>query len=441
MRILFDQSVHDHKNRGNNSLLEVTRDRFRKFWPHARFDVISISPYFCKVFLNDVHPVSPVNFIEYKGRFSLIFKVIPTLFWRLVFEARELVKGKDMSEFTSNEVNKVLDGITNEMHHQPKIETLMVDSHESEREIKNIYPGIAQYDLYVPTGGGYLCDSDKRFLFPLFDRLEAAQSKGILTVMVGQGIGPLDDLELRKRAGEILPKLDYLLIREEKLTRPLLDSLGMSSDKILMTGDDAIEPAYLARKDNLGTGIGLSLRVAGYTDFNRGHINAIRPIIFKAAKKYKAKLVSAPIDANDADKEYLAELMQGYSQTSSSWKKFESTSAIINRISECRIMITGTFHGAVFAISQGIPVIGLANSIEYWNKLSGLAMEFGVDGCQILMLDDMNLDDNLLKAIDFAWSSAERLRPQLLDEAKRQIDMGYDAYRKIFSLVESRKYQ
>jgi polysaccharide pyruvyl transferase WcaK-like protein len=56
--------------------------------------------------------------------------------------------------------------------------------------------------------------------------------------------------------------------------------------------------------------------------------------------------------------------MQGYRLTSSSWRKFESASAIIDRISHCRIMITGTFHGAVFALSQGIPVIGLANSVE-----------------------------------------------------------------------------
>jgi colanic acid/amylovoran biosynthesis protein len=261
----------------------------------------------------------------------------------------------------------------------------------------------------------------------------------VLTVMVGQGIGPLEDAELRKRAGEVLPKLDYLLIREEKLTRPLLDSLGVPPEKVLMTGDDAIEPAYRARKEGLGNGIGLSLRVAAYTDFNRAHIHAIRPVILAAAEKYKAELISAPIDSNDADKEYVAELMQGYGRTSSSWRKFESTSSVIRRISRCRIMITGTFHGAVFAISQGIPVIGLANSVEYRNKISGLAAEFGAEGCQVLMLKDENLEENLRKAIEFAWSSAERLRPQLLEAAQRQIEMGHDAYQKIFSLVEARK--
>jgi colanic acid/amylovoran biosynthesis protein len=429
MRILFDQSVHDHRNRGNNSLLEVTRDRFRQFWSDARFDVISNSPYFCRAYLEDVRPVDPVHFTERRGRFALIFQLVPKPIWRLVFELREaLNRNGGLQAKGMDEESKEAGSGSSEAE----------PARSGERAV-DLYPNIAQYDMYVPTGGGYLCDSDKRFLFPLFDRLEAAQARGVLTVMVGQGIGPLEDAELRKRAGEVLPKLDYLLIREEKLTRPLLDSLGVPPEKVLMTGDDAIEPAYRARKEGLGNGIGLSLRVAAYTDFNRAHIHAIRPVILAAAEKYKAELVSAPIDSNDADKEYVAELMQGYGRTSSSWGKFESTSAIIERISRCRIMITGTFHGAVFAISQGIPVIGLANSVEYRNKISGLAAEFGAEGCQVLMLKDENLEENLRKAIEFAWSSAERLRPQLLEAAQRQIKMGHDAYQKIFSLVEAKR--
>ncbi|NJC98961.1 MAG: hypothetical protein C3F07_17220 [Anaerolineales bacterium] len=431
MRILFDQSVHDHKNRGNNSLLEVARDRFRTFWRDARLDVISISPYFCRAYLDDVHPVDPASFVERRRRFTLIFQLIPKPLWRLIFELRESLKRKSDEESMLKHADSGMD--------QGGEGGSEAESAQREKRAVDLYPNIAQYDMYVPTGGGYLCDSDKRFLFSLFDRLEAAQARGVLTVMVGQGIGPLEDLELRKRASEVLPKLDYLLTREEKLTRPLLESLGVPPEKVLMTGDDAIEPAYLARKDRLGNGIGLSLRVAAYTDFHRVHIHAIRPVILAAAKRYNAELVSAPIDSNDADKEYVAELMRGYRRTFSSWRKFESTSAVIERISRCRIMVTGTFHGAVFAISQGIPVIGLANSVEYRNKISGLAAEFGEEGCQVLMLKDENLEENLRKAIDFAWSSAERLRPQLLEAAKRQIEMGHDAYQKIFSLVEARR--
>ena len=46
-------------------------------------------------------------------------------------------------------------------------------------------------------------------------------------------------------------------------------------------------------------------------------------------------------------------------------------------------MITGTYHGAIFALGQGIPVIGVAKSDEYFNKLSELSDEFSL-GVQVL---------------------------------------------------------
>jgi hypothetical protein len=43
MRILLDQAVHDHRNKGNNALLLAAMSRLRHFWPSATFDVLSES--------------------------------------------------------------------------------------------------------------------------------------------------------------------------------------------------------------------------------------------------------------------------------------------------------------------------------------------------------------------------------------------------------------
>jgi colanic acid/amylovoran biosynthesis protein len=251
----------------------------------------------------------------------------------------------------------------------------------------------------------------------------------------------MQDAELLARARQVLPHVDYIMIREERVARPLLDSLNVPRDKVIMTGDDAIELAYQARSNRQGNGIGLSLRIAGYTEVNEEHVQAIRPVVLQAANKHDAELIAAPIDANEADINYIQAIIQGYDKTSSSWRKFETTSEIIKRISRCRVMISGTFHGAVFAISQGIPVVALAKSVEYHNKVAGLAAEFGEQGCQIVHLNDRNLEAKLAEAIDFAWSSAEQLRPELLDAAKRQVDLGYAAYQRIFDLVETRSQE
>ena len=119
--------------------------------------------------------------------------------------------------------------------------------------------------------------------------------------------------------------------------------------------------------------------------------------------------------------------------------KFESTARLINRIGRCRIMIAGTFHGAVFALGQGIPVIALAKSIEYQNKLTGLTIEFGQEGCQVIRLHDENMPQKLADAIDTAWAMSDQLRPHLLQQAKRQIELSLAAYQKIYNLVESRR--
>ena len=47
--------------------------------------------------------------------------------------------------------------------------------------------------------------------------------------------------------------------------------------------------------------------------------------------------------------------------------------AIIKRIGRCRVVVTGSYHVAVFALSQGIPAICLANSEYYEIKFRGLA--------------------------------------------------------------------
>lgn len=445
MRILLDQSVHDHRNKGNNALLEVALNRLRGFWPEATFEVLSISPHFCRVYIPDTFPVSPYNLDRTESNLETLHQLMPKPLWRVLFELREGLHNQTNFTLSAGGLRSMMSSrlrrnsaqvdplheLATEMDTEP-------DSGQIDQPPAEIYHKIANYALYIPTGGGYMCDSDKRFLFQMFDRLEAAVSHGVPTVMVSQGVGPMEDPDLLARAKEVLPLLDYIMIREEQVARPLLDSLNVPQSKVIMTGDDAIDLAYQARKNNSGTGIGLSLRVAGYTQVNERHIAAIRPIVLQAAQKYNAELVAAPIDVNEADISYIEEIMKGHNKRSSSWQKFESTSEIIRRISRCRVMIGGTFHGAVFALGQGIPVVALAKTVEYFNKLSGLTAEFGKEGCQVIDLNAENLQERLSEAISFAWSNAEQLRPHLLKQAERQIDLGTAAYQKIFDLVEAK---
>jgi colanic acid/amylovoran biosynthesis protein len=123
--------------------------------------------------------------------------------------------------------------------------------------------------------------------------------------------------------------------------------------------------------------------------------------------------------------------------TTSHWR-FETPLEIIKQIASCRLVVTGAFHTAVFALSQGIPAVGLAKSIMYIDKFKSLVDQFG-SGCQVICIDTPDLSERLTNAIDEAWDSAEQVRPGLLEAAAWQIELGHAAYRRLYELVESRR--
>jgi colanic acid/amylovoran biosynthesis protein len=119
-----------------------------------------------------------------------------------------------------------------------------------------------------------------------------------------------------------------------------------------------------------------------------------------------------------------------------SLNRFETPAELVRRVGRCRVVVTGTYHGAVFALAQGIPAVGLAQSEMYFDKFRGLAAQFG-DGCQIVRLDDTQFPQRTAEAIKELWLSAESLRPQLLASSARQIELGRSAYQRIHALVGS----
>ena len=94
--------------------------------------------------------------------------------------------------------------------------------------------------------------------------VEHACHAGVPVALVGQGLGPLDDPGLQARAAQVLPKVGLIALREGRRGPQILDRAGVDAERVLVTGDDAIELAYHARIDEIGSDIGFCLRVAGY---------------------------------------------------------------------------------------------------------------------------------------------------------------------------------
>jgi polysaccharide pyruvyl transferase WcaK-like protein len=99
------------------------------------------------------------------------------------------------------------------------------------------------------------------------------------------------------------------------------------------------------------------------------------------------------------------------------------------------VLVTGAYHLAVFALSQGIPVVGLTSSRYYDDKLGGLRDMFGA-GLEPVRLDDPDLEHGLGQAVRTAWDRAAELREPLRARAREQIAASRQAFERVFALAE-----
>jgi colanic acid/amylovoran biosynthesis protein len=440
MQILIDPGDHNLRNKGNVSLLQIAVQRLHNLWPNALIGVVTQAPMVLQLYCPQAVPARAGATSGWANQPSNgIRSFVPSLVSRLMLELREEIMYR---KYITSAISGGQQQATTLEGDGERLPVATGDGVVVALPAVRIGTPVPEADLVVAGGGGIVCDVAKPMALPVLDRLEAALENGVPSVMVGQQIGPLHDPELRARARAVLPAVDLIAIREQQTALPLLESLGVNMDRVVMTGDDALELAYAARPAKLGTSIGVGMRVQWYTAIDLEHLETVRGVLQRAAARNGAPLISVPISYSfhEEDAQVIRHhLLNGYAKTIDVGRwRFADPMKTIRATARCRIMISGAFHPAVYALAQGIPVIGLAKSATYRDKLVGLAHEFG-SGCEVLMLDDPELAMKLETAIDRLWQSAEALRGPLLAAAARQVQWGQAAYQRIYDLVEARK--
>jgi colanic acid/amylovoran biosynthesis protein len=124
-------------------------------------------------------------------------------------------------------------------------------------------------------------------------------------------------------------------------------------------------------------------------------------------------------------------LLCGQSQGSTA--AIETPEDVIRQIGKCRVVVTGSYHAGVFALAQGVPVVGLVQSAYYEQKFAGLQERFP-GGCRTLDFRRLVTSGEIEEAICDAWESAEQVRDSLLEAAVRQIELGRSAYQTVREL-------
>jgi polysaccharide pyruvyl transferase WcaK-like protein len=424
LRIVVQNGEYWLSNKGDLAMLAVTVRRLQERWPQARIGVLTSAPLLLRGFAPGTEPISDSGAGGWPGKPAL---------GRLAERAGPRIVGPaSVAWLTGREVPR---------RYARRIAHMLRPAGGSTGSTRSGTDTVAlrHASLVLAMGGGYFTDVDPEQAHRTLDLLEYAVRNGIPAAMVGQGLGPVEDPGLLARASEVLPKVDLIALREGLRGPELLARLGVPGDRVVVTGDDAIELGYGVRSALPGNGIGICLRVAEYSPVAAATKDAVGQSVRGFASRMGAALVPLIIsEYRSEDRRSTLPLVAGYPNAVRALGRYVTPYATAGQVSRCQILVTGAYHLAVFALSQGIPVVGLSSSRYYDDKFLGLDAMFGGGGLELVRLDEPDLGTRLDAAVEAAWERAPRVREPLRERARSQIEASRQGFARVFDLVESR---
>lgn len=430
MRIVIESALNrgaaEYLNLGDVAMLQVAVQRLRRLWPSATLSVLTDSGVDLARFCPEAKPLSRTGRDRWIGE-SFAFGRLHRSFPRGVAAA--------------------LRGATDALErHQPGLLRTLVDWRLRVRDSEHLRNDVMEFlevletlDLLVVCGAGGFTDSSRDWTLTTLGTVEAATRRDVPVAMLGQGFGPLSDADVLSRAKRVLPAVDVITLRGGRGGETLAESLGIDRSRMQVTGDEAVELAYVARPAELGSGLGVNLRVAAYAKVAEDACDRLRPVLQQFARARGAPLLPVPIafHAFASDHVAIQRILAGFDDQSDGGLALDTPLKVIEQVGRCRVVVTGAYHAAVFALSQGVPVVCLAQSADYIAKFLGLQDLFG-PGCETLLLDDPMFTPKLEAALENAWRSAEEVRLPLQRAAARQVEASRQAYERVEDLVRTR---
>jgi len=419
MRILVEPSGYPSplRNVAELAMQQTALARLAKRWPGSRIDVLTDSPEQFPFYADNVKPLSTL------GRRLWLFGMLRN---RRVPERLQRIEGNLLR--ANPEVRRFLSNFR-----------LRALPSRLAREVESFIESTRNADVLVVCGMGGVADVFDLYALDLLDTIELVKQNGkSIVLMFGQAFGPIaEDGALFKSARAIMPTVDLVGLRESRASAPLLRKLGVDPSHIVLTGDDALEVAVHNRSADLGAGIAVNVRVAPYSEVTLKHVEQLAVSIQRFASSKSIPLVPLPCSAyvEEEDAAFIR-IIVGESPNIA-YPGNVTPESMIARLHQCRIAVSGSYHAAIFALAQGVPVIGLYRSAYYRDKFMGLAHLFG-SGVAPLDLTEPDWPAILESRILDVWNNAPVLRPQLLSVAEEHLRKGRNAFQDACRMVENR---
>lgn len=433
MRIIvatgLNAAAAEYKNMGDVAMLQVAVDRLLSLWPDARIEVLTESPSNLARYSPGAKPLPRAGcecWVSDRVLLGRYHRFLPR--W---------VSGRlsALKRSVGLRWPRLLEGLI-----RLRLDLRDEDGRRGDFEV--FLEALKNTDLLVVCGSGGFADSCRNWNLSILGTMEAAIARRIPVVMFGQGMGPLNDPIVLSRARDVFPQITLITLRGNSGGLPLLESIGVNPASVLTTGDEAIELAYRARVKAPGNAVGINLRVASYADVKSDTIEKAGLVLQGFARRHKTALLPIPIAVHEyaQDHESIRRLLAGFDNESDGGLSLDTPLLLVKQTARCRIVVTGAYHAAVFALAQGIPVVCLSNSPYYLAKFQGLEDLFGL-GCAIVMLSEPDWPSRLASAMETAWNSAEAVRLPLLQSAARQVEESRKAYGRVKDLLGSAQVQ
>ena len=418
MRILVCTGLNDgtaeYQNIGDIAMLQVAVSRLAELWPGAEIVVLTDSDAGLARFCPQAKPLSRC------GAETWVIDGVITGPLHLVLPEWITVHIRGTKRWLRTHSPGTIDFL---LRNRFRVH----DGEGRGPKVESFVRALRDCDLLVIAGCGGFADSCRAWNLYALGLIEAALAHHKKVALFGQGLGPLADGEVLGRMRKVLPRVSMLASRGTDGAEMLAAQLGIPKSVFATTGDDAVEAAYRFRSQSPGNAIGVNLRIAPYSGISESHADAIGAVLREFAGRRNAELIPLPIALHSTadDRKSIGRLL-GHLIASDEI----SPEAIYSETAKCRIVVTGAYHAAVFALAQGIPTICISGVGYYAAKFEGLRVLFG-EGCAIVDLKNKDALKRLSSSLHESYDSSFVFRDELQERAQKQIEASRRAYRQV----------
>lgn len=400
MRILVDQSGYELLNLGDVAMLQACVRRLEALWPTARIMVLAHEP--------DV-------LAAYCPGVTAIGKSLANRRIRRGLRGRYGWVWKSASSYLPGHLPAQVAG---------------------ESTPRTAVEAVRAADLVVASGGGYVTDAFWGHAVGVLSVLSLAQRLGKPTAMFGQGIDAVRSRLVRAQAHRVLPRLAVLGLRDGITSPAAAVSLGANHRTVRITGDDALELLPDVAADE-GDALGFNIRMAAYAGTASFTTAEVAEPVLEASDQLGAPIVALPISRYPyrPDLGAIDGAFRSLSRRAEIIAEDLATPReLIDVTARCRVVVSGSYHAALFALGLGIPAVCLTRTPYYDGKFRGLRGWFP-DLVSVVPLQQPGVASRLRAAINEAWGLPHNVRADARAAAFEQREAGRGAYRELRALV------